>query len=145
MTRKDYTTEASWREKIFIGVNQHGQSSLNDSLTYYGLEFLFNDAIKIHVYLDIVTSSPFSVFIALESSDNCSNYEVMSAFQCSNNCMLMECPFQYAEDEGHINNAQYCRYKCQITTKVYIRYTITRQMKYLPSSINIIELAAMAI
>ena len=139
----DYATDATWKNMITIPV-KHGRSPLNDSKVH-GLKISFNDAIKLEIYLDIVTSSPFSVFLAVEATDSCQNYEVMSLLQCTKDCVYAECPFQYAEMEGYHDDIQYCRFKCQITTKVYIRYKITRQMKYLPTYVTLIELAAMAI
>ena len=120
-------------------------SALNDSFGGPGLVISFSDAIEINIYLDIVTSTPFSVFMALESSDSCQNYQVLSRLLCSSDCTYTECPFQYAERDDQHAHIQYCRFKCQSTTKVYIRCIIANHMKFLPPNINIIELAAMAI
>ena len=141
VTRKNESTKAVTKEKIaFIWKI----SALKDS-SRKGVSFSFNDSIGIDIHLTIISSTPFSVFIALPTNDSCSNYEAMARLGCDVDCTYQECVFEYAEPDGHHGHIMYCRYKCPQTSLVLIRRAVQPGMRYLPSDINILKLAALAI
>ena len=144
ITHKNEDTKVVSKEKMVVKLNAAKRSPLNDSFLY-GLSIKFNDIIGIDIYLTIVSSTPFSVFLALEKSDSCSNYETMSRLDCNEDCTYQECVFQVAEPDGYYRNVVYCRYKCQETSIVLIRRRVQPGMQYLPPNILIRELAALAI
>ena len=141
VTRKNESTKAVTKEKTaFIWKI----STLKDS-SRKGLSFTFNNSIGIDVHLTIVSSTPFSVFLALPTNDSCGNYEAMARLGCNDQCFYQECVFQFAELDGYYDAIMYCRYKCQQTSTVLIRRIVQPGMKYLPADISILELAALAI
>ena len=120
ITYKNESTKAVTKENTAINLNGAKKSALNDS-TKEGISLNFNDSIGIDIHLTIISSTPFSVFLALHKSDRCSNYEAMSPLNCDADCMYQECVFQLAEPDGYYPNIMYCRYKCQQTSMVLIR------------------------
>ena len=143
ITRKKQTTAAVIKKKMGIELIG-GRSALNDSKKA-GIQFRFKDSIGIDILLTIISSTPFSVFIALQKSDSCSNYEAMSRLDCDTDCMYQECVLQLAEPDGYYPNIMYCCYICQQTSTVLIRRMVQPGMQYLPHYFSILELAALAI
>ena len=144
ITHKNELTKAVTREKMAINVNRWKKSALNDTKKA-GISFKFSDSIGIDTHLTIVSSTPFSVFLALPTNDSCSNYEAIARLGCNDQCLYQECVFEFAELDGYHDDVVYCRYKCPETSMVLIRRMLQPGMQYLPSDISILELAALAI
>ena len=143
ITRKNQTTSAVTKEEMAIEIIG-GRSALNNSAKA-GISFKFNDSIGIDVHMTIISSTPFSVFLALPTTDSCSNYEAIARLGCNDVCSYQECVFQFAELDGYYDDVVYCRYKCQKTSVVLIRRMVGPGMQYLPANIRFLELAALAI
>ena len=146
VTHKDNVTGILRNEKFTLPIYQK-KSPLNDSTSRSALVFEFTDMIKIDLYLDIITSNPFSVFLAVEKTYGCENFEMLMQVQCVVNCLFEACEFENTELENDYRhpNVRYCRYKCQPTTRVLVRRIKSATTAFLPSPLKIFELAAMAI
>ena len=145
MTHKNYATGKCKTEHLQLPV-KWSRTPLNDSNTN-GL--LFNDTyIQITYYLDIKTTTPFSVFFVLKNH-GCLDYDVMTKMQCTTDleCIYLECQFQLSELDKHYeeNGRIWCRFKCPEATKLYIRLMKKPGKQYLPSNLEILELAALGI
>ena len=144
VTHKNELTKAVTKENMAINLDQRRRSALNDS-SMTGISFKFNDIIGIDIHLTIISSKAFSVFLALPTTDSCSNYEAMARLGCNDQCLYQECVFEFTELDGYHDDVVYCRYKCPETSMVLIRRMVQPGMQYLPSDISILELAALAI
>ena len=144
VTHKNYATETSETKPLKLP-HAWTKSPLNDSANN-GILFNDTDVIKIAINVDVKTTMPFSVFFVLRNH-GCLDYDVMTKMQCTTECIYTECQLELHElDTNHYQNGRiWCRFKCPTATKVYIRLMKKLDKKYLPSNLEILELAALGI
>ena len=102
----------------------------------------FNDIVTLDIYRTVNTAEKIGMYLAIQTTDDCSNYEVMSRMDCNGKCSYRECQFEYVEVN---NNILYCKSKCRATSQVLIRRAVKPGMMYLPSNIKIEGITAMTL
>ena len=102
----------------------------------------FNDIVTLDIYRTINTAEKIGMYLAIQTTDDCSNYEFMWRMDCNGKCSYRECQFEYVEVT---NTVLYCKSKCRATSKVLIRRAVKPWMTSLPSFIKIEGITAMTL